>query len=106
MQPVDPADRIADKEGDMGTSTQDIFGTAGGAEAATEGSYGIAPNGHRLPAEMRLGPVHLQVADLARSLAWYERVLGMRVLARGGGRAVLGAHGDDRVLVELVERAG
>jgi catechol 2,3-dioxygenase len=106
LSTVDPADRIVDQEGVMGTRTQDIFGTAGGAEAASEGSYGIAPAGHRLPAEMRLGPVRLQIADLARSLAWYERVLGMRVLARDDGRVSLGAHGDDRVLVELVERAG
>lgn len=64
---------------------------------------GIAPPGHRLPGGLRLGRVRLQVADLARSLAFYEGVLGFGVLERGPGRAVLGA---DRPLVELAERAG
>ncbi|MFL5541791.1 MAG: VOC family protein [Longimicrobiaceae bacterium] len=67
---------------------------------------GIAPRGYRLPADIRLGRVRLQVADLERSLAWYERVLGLRVLRRSGADAALGAHGDDAVLVELHEKAG
>jgi catechol 2,3-dioxygenase len=32
-----------------------------------------------LPANLRLGAVHLTIADLDRSVAWYERVLGLRV---------------------------
>ena len=67
---------------------------------------GIAPRGYRLPADIRLGRVRLQVADLERSLGWYERVLGLRVLRRSGAEAALGAHGDDAVLVELHEKAG
>ncbi len=74
--------------------------TTAGAE------YGIAPAGYRLPAATRLGPVRLQVADLERSLGYYQRVIGLRVLERAGGRATLGAHGDDAPLVELVERSG
>jgi len=31
-----------------------------------------------LPDALRLGPVHLTVADLDRAIAWYERVLGLR----------------------------
>ena len=32
-----------------------------------------------LPASLRLGPVHLTVHDLDRSVAWYQRSLGLRV---------------------------
>jgi catechol 2,3-dioxygenase len=32
-----------------------------------------------LPAALRLGPVHLTVADLDRSVGWYQRSLGLRV---------------------------
>ena len=67
---------------------------------------GIAPRGYRLPAELRLGRVRLQVADLERSLDWYQRVLGFRVLRRSGADAALGAHGDDTPLVELHEKPG
>lgn len=59
----------------------------------------------RLPAATRVGGVRLQVADLDRSVAWYERVLGLRVLERPEGRATLGA-ADGPPLVELVERRG
>jgi len=45
--------------------------------------YGIAPPGFRLPKETRLGHVTLQISDLARSVPYYERVLGLRVLDRG-----------------------
>ena len=31
-------------------------------------TYGIAPPEYRLPSELRLGPVRLQVSDLERSL--------------------------------------
>src|SRR4051794_21235170 len=67
---------------------------------------GIAPRGYRLPADLRLGRVRLQVADLARSLDYYERVLGFRVLRRSGADAVLAAHGGDTPLVELHEKPG
>ena len=43
---------------------------------------GIAPPGYRAPAATRLGRVRLQVADLARSLDWYGRVLGLREVDR------------------------
>jgi catechol 2,3-dioxygenase len=68
--------------------------------------YGMLPKGYRLPAATRLGPVRLQVADLERSLEYYERVLGFRVIERGSDRALLAAHGDDTVLIELRERRG
>ena len=69
-------------------------------------TYGIEPPKYRLPDETHLGRVVLQVADLARSIAYYETVLGLRVVTREAGRVVLGAHGDDRSLVELRERSG
>jgi catechol 2,3-dioxygenase len=62
--------------------------------------------GYRLPDATRLGRVRLQVGDLARSLAYYQHVLGFRVLERAGAHATLGAHGDDTPLIELHERAG
>ena len=68
--------------------------------------YGIAPPGFRLPNETRLGDVTLQVADLARSLLYYQRVLGLRVVEKNEGSAVLRAAGDDRPLVELREKRG
>ncbi len=68
--------------------------------------YGIAPKGYQLPDAIRLGRVSLQVSDLARSVAYYERVLGMRAVEQEPGIATLGAHGDDLPLIELRERAG
>ena len=88
----------------MGVTTNDIFGIAPPGEAATPGSYGERPAGYRLPDATRLGRVRLQIADLARSLDFYERTLGLRVVDRSATEAALAAFGDERVLVELVER--
>ena len=79
--------------------------TTHAADAETP-SVGIAAPRYRLPAATRLGHVRLQVADLDRSLAYYERVLGFRVLSRQGDDVRLGAFGDDTLLVELHERRG
>ena len=68
--------------------------------------YGITPPGYRLPDATRIGRVRLQVADLERSLAYYQTVIGFRVIERGAGFATLGPAGDDSVLVELRERRG
>ena len=87
----------------MSPSSGSIFGSAGGAPASP-GSYGEPPLGFRLPDATRLGRVRLQVADLARSLEYYETVLGLRTLSSGPATASLGAHDDSRVLVELHER--
>ena len=87
-----------------GTSTSDL-GEAGGAQPATPGSYGLAPSGFRLPEETRLGPVTLQVADLERSLDYYQSVLGLELLEREGARARLGSP-PSKPLVELRERRG
>ena len=90
----------------MEATTKALFGAAPAVERATTGSYGEAPSGFRLPTATRLGAAHLQVADLARSLAFYEGTLGFRVTDRTPKHAALSAHGDSRVLIELHERAG
>lgn len=87
-------------------TTHDIFRDVAGAQPATPGSYAESPRGYRLPETTRLGRVRLQIADLARSLAFYEGVLGLRAVERDGLRAVLAANGEDTPLVELHERPG
>jgi catechol 2,3-dioxygenase len=57
-----------------------------------------------LPATLALGPVHLVVTDLARSVAWYQEALGLHVhdhaaageaaLGDGAGSVVLVLHED------------
>jgi catechol 2,3-dioxygenase len=74
--------------------------------SALSGTYGEAPTGYRLSDATRLGVVRLQVADLERSLAFYQETLGLRVISRGASHAVLGAHGDGNPLVELNELTG
>ena len=90
----------------MGATTNDIFGITPASEPATPGSYGERPSGYRLPDATRLGRVRLQVSDLARSLDFYEGTLGLRSVERRETEVLLAAHGDDRVLVELVEHLG
>ena len=68
--------------------------------------YGVAPGGYRLPEATRLGPVKLQVSNLARSVAYYESVIGLQTISRSDGMARLGARGDDSMLVGLRERPG
>jgi catechol 2,3-dioxygenase len=59
----------------------------------------------RLPDDIRLGTVRLQVANVERSLAFYERVIGFRRLGldEAARTVTLGAAGSDEVLLELVE---
>ena len=90
----------------MSATTQDLYGADRDDAPATPGSYGEPPSGYRLPGTMRLGGVRLQVADLARSLDYYEGVLGLRVLERDTASATLGAADADRALVTLEERRG
>lgn len=90
----------------MGVASNDIFGAGGGDEPATPGSFGQAPAGFRLPAETRVGPVRLEIADLGRSVDYYRDILGLRVLYRGAREAVLAANESVRPLVVLDERSG
>lgn len=88
----------------MGATTQEIFGAVTTIEAALPGSYGQAPKGYRLPDATRLGAVRLQVADLERSIEFYQATLGLRVMVRTASAVTLGTHGTLSVLLELEER--
>ena len=55
-----------------------------------------------LPANLRLGPVHITVSDLDRSVPFYEDSIGLSVRQRENGTAVMGA--GERDLVFLVEQ--
>jgi catechol 2,3-dioxygenase len=68
--------------------------------------YGRPPRGYRLPDLTRLGRVTLQVADLGRSIAYYEQVIGLRVVDRSAGTVILGAQGGGAPFLELRERPG
>lgn len=57
----------------------------------------------RLPADARMGEVHLAVSDLGRALALYRDVLGFRVLREQGGEAWLGG---DAPILRLSETPG
>ena len=63
-----------------------------------------APAVAAVPADTRIGAVHLSVSDLARSVAYYEQRDRPRVHGRGDGRAALGAGGEE--LLVLVEEPG
>jgi catechol 2,3-dioxygenase len=75
-------------------------------EPADPGTYGEPPRGARLPAGLRLGPVHLQVADLDRSVDYYQRTLGLRVADADASHAALTAGDAADALVHLHERPG
>jgi catechol 2,3-dioxygenase len=57
-----------------------------------------------LPSALRLGAVHLTVADLDRSVAFYQDAIGLQQQRREDGVAALGAGGED--LVVLHEQPG
>jgi catechol 2,3-dioxygenase len=61
---------------------------------ASGAAQGAAPT---LPEALTLGAVDLTVRDLDRAIAWYERSLGLRVIARGEGSAELGT--DETVVI-------
>ena len=73
---------------------------------AHDAEYGIAAPGFRLPAQTHIGVVRLQVADLSRSIGYYERVLGLHTLNRSGNQATLGPVNSGAPIVELIEREG
>jgi catechol 2,3-dioxygenase len=68
--------------------------------------YGIPAPGYRLPGATRIGRVRLQVADLDRSVSYYQQVIGFEVLEKTENAVSLGLAGDRVPLVELHERAG
>ena len=67
---------------------------------------GIAPPGYRLPDGTRIGRIRLQISDLDRSIAYYQKVLGLELRERSDGFASLGAKGGEAAILELKERHG
>jgi catechol 2,3-dioxygenase len=53
-----------------------------------------------LPDDLRLGPVHIAVTDLERSIPFYEDSIGLRLHRRENGTAVMGAGEEDLVFLE------
>ncbi len=80
---------------------------------SAENEVGIPAPGFRMPAGMRLGAVRFQIADLDRSMRFYQDVIGLHPLqgeadafGRGAsGRSILMGAGEEP-LVELVENPG
>ena len=58
----------------------------------------------RLPGTLRLGIVHLRVADLDRSVAFYESAIGLRLHRRADAVAAMGVGEED--LLVLHEQSG
>ena len=67
--------------------------TAAGAPAVAE-----------VPESTRMGPVHLSVSDLDRSVDYYRHAVGLSLSSRDGLRATLGVEGTD--LLVLTEEPG
>jgi catechol 2,3-dioxygenase len=59
-----------------------------------------------LPASLRLGAVHLTVADVDRAVAWYQRALGLRVHAHEATSAELGDGTEPLLLLHEDPQAG
>src|SRR5919107_5626934 len=59
----------------------------------------------KIAADTTVGAVHLTVADLARSIEYYETAIGLAVLSRDGSVASLGVPGGEPLLV-LYEEPG
>jgi catechol 2,3-dioxygenase len=64
------------------------------------------PNVAVLPAALRLGAVHLTVADLDRAVAWYQRSLGLRIHRHEPTEAWLGDGSETVVVLHLDPLAG
>ena len=80
--------------------------TAQGAAPGSATPFTVAPPGFRLPDGLTLGPVRLEVADLGRSIDYYQRVLGLRTLSTAGPGVTMAARHDSTPLLELNERPG
>src|SRR3954453_2831721 len=116
-RPMERSELSGDLAG--GTRTDDAWGGTRGDHGMTkkihthgvsgphgsERSYGIAPPAFRLPDTTHIGGVRVQVSDLVRSVAYYEQVIGLRVIS-AGDTTTLGAHRDDRALVTLQTSPG
>ena len=74
--------------------------------ASTPTPFGSAPGDGRLPDATRVGGVHLQVSDLARSIAYYRDVIGLRVIEVSADAAMLGVPESAEPLVTLHAEPG
>ena len=87
----------------MTTPTRDTM-------TAAPDAHGVRAPGNRLPDETHIGSVHLDVADVTRSLEYYRDVLGFRVTKQetsaAGTTASLAAQDDDTTLIQLHEQRG
>src|SRR4051812_40914120 len=54
---------------------------------------------HALPAALRLGPVHVTVTDLDRSIVFYTQAIGFQLHDRRDGVARLGTGAQDVVVL-------
>jgi catechol 2,3-dioxygenase len=75
-------------------------------EQQPQAAHGIPAPRFRLPAGTRVGAVRLQVSDLARSIDYYEQVIGFDVRSRAADAATLGPRHGDAVLLSLRTRSG
>lgn len=57
----------------------------------------------QLPETTEIGSVTLQITDLARSLTYYQSVIGLEIIEQTAKTAQLGIQSSKKVLVELVE---
>jgi catechol 2,3-dioxygenase len=79
--------------------------SAGGAPRDPEELEATAtPSPAQLSPPTRLGPVHLTVSDLERSLSFYRGAVGLEPVERSGGTLSLGR--DARTLLVLTEEPG
>jgi catechol 2,3-dioxygenase len=85
-------------------SERELDIAAGGAPRDPEELDASAPRPPELGASMRLGPVHLTVSSLERSVDYYRSAVGLETLASPDGQASLGAGGLE--LLVLVEQPG
>ncbi len=69
------------------------------SEPADAVEHGLGPQAYRLPDASHVGGVRLRVSDLPRSIAFYERVLGLLVLDERTDAAALGPNGGPALLV-------
>jgi catechol 2,3-dioxygenase len=70
-------------------------------EATAAGTPAIA----EIPADTTMGAVHLTVADLDRSIEYYERAIGLAVRERGADRARLGSADRDLLVLREIPAA-
>ena len=94
----------------MAFSRHDVHGASDDSDPAAEqalvGSYGQPPAVYRLPMSTRVGAVELQISDLARSLEYYQQLLGLSIVTQDRDTVSLGGVGATEPMVILREVPG